>query len=118
MASVTRKSAVPVASCARGPGARWSTGDALEKSADPAEVVEKRYKAHGKALCAFSYKPRAVLSGPDPSGVQWTRRAASHPTRFAAKLFLLFLDAAFAEQLGDECRYFLDVAPRVKGRAQ
>ena len=54
---------------------------------DSQDLERFRFKRCGNGkLCEFSKKPHIVLTGSDPTGIPWTRRAQAYPPRFAAAL--------------------------------
>lgn len=93
-------------------GTRWKKPTTLWSAG--LEGIEKmifKCSSFGCQPCQYSQKPHIILSGGDPHGVRWTKRAAAYPDRFGSALAKIFVDVGFVRVLQASSPSYISVVP-------
>ena len=85
--------------CAFGTAWRKRTG-LLMGNVDEQDVESlRRYKCSGVGVCSYSGKRHVQLTGSDPTGIPWTKRAEPYPTRLATKMSHMLLHKEYTRRM-------------------
>ena len=81
-------------------GTRWRKRTGLLMGNVDAQDVEalSRYRCGGVGVCSYSKCPHIQLTGSDPTGIPWTKRAEPYPTRLATRMANMLLHKAPTKQ--------------------
>ena len=100
LAATEGVSFVVVDVCAFGtPWRKW-TG-LLVGNCDSVDVEALReFKCTGVKKCSYTGKDHIQLSGGDPTGIPWTKRAEPYPTRLARRMAHMLLHREYCRRMG------------------
>ena len=90
---------IVVDSCASAMPWRKRTG-LLFGNCDPVDVeVLRKCKCTGVKKCSYTGKDHIHLSGGDPTGIPWTKRAEPYPTRLARRMAHMLLHREYCRRM-------------------